>query len=76
MDAVLFNATRGGKNPLLVLSSSRSELELMVFGLSPIFTWAFAYAVSKETIAIIMDCFISGHWILDNFSEWFFQVLN
>jgi hypothetical protein len=40
------SATRGASRPLLVLSISTSELELMVLGLSPIFIWA--EAVSTE----------------------------
>jgi hypothetical protein len=38
IELLSFNATRGGRKPLLVLSSSSSEFELMVVGLSPILT--------------------------------------
>jgi len=36
----LFKDILGGKNPLVPLSSSSNEFGLMVFGLSPILTWA------------------------------------
>src|SRR5689334_13758776 len=47
----LFNATRGGRKPLLVLSSSNNEFELIVFGLLPILTWALTDRVNKSIMA-------------------------
>src|SRR6478735_3168180 len=49
----LVKATRGGKNPLLVLSNSSKEFALMVFGLSPILTCVNAWL--KQNIRLIKN---------------------
>src|SRR5690242_17057245 len=54
-ELTLLNATRGGKKPLFVLSSSNIELALILFGLSPIFTCALMpliMAITKQRLKI------------------------
>ena len=48
METASFKATLGGRKPLLVLSSSRMEFELIVFGLFPILTWAVTEIVKQQ----------------------------